>query len=261
MRSSKRVISNENNICQNSILRGKMKQREQVIEAMRQNGGFATFGKLNTLLDFSTWKTKTPQATVRRIVQDNSDFFRIHPGLWALTEYKDDILEKFNIKEKNTEKEELFSHAYYQGLIVEIGNIKGLQTRVPPQDKNKMFLDKPLKNIASLEQMYDFTYENILRSAKTVDVVWFNMRKLPDSFFEVEHSTNIEHSLIKFSELQDYFARFYIVAPKFREEQFNDLLHKQIFATIKNRVTFFDYDSLSNQHTKMYELANLSKSI
>ena len=43
-------------------------QKEQVIEVMRQNGGYATFGQLNHLVDFSTWTTKTPQATVRRIL-------------------------------------------------------------------------------------------------------------------------------------------------------------------------------------------------
>ncbi|MDR1898069.1 MAG: hypothetical protein LBR10_14910 [Prevotellaceae bacterium] len=52
-------------------------QIEQVIEVMRQNGGYATFGQLNKSIDFSTWKTKSPQASVRRIVQLNDAFFRI----------------------------------------------------------------------------------------------------------------------------------------------------------------------------------------
>jgi hypothetical protein len=249
------------NALQRSNLRKRMTQGEQVINVMRKNGGFATFGKLNSLLDFSTWRTKTPQATVRRIVQDSPEFFRIRPGLWALTEYKDVVLQKFKIKDESKEENELFSHTYYQGLIVEIGNMKGLQTCVPSQDKNKLFLDKTLKDIVSLEQIYEFTYTNLLRNAKTVDAVWFNKRKLPDSFFEVEHSTNIEHSLVKFFELQDYFAGFYIVAPKHRESQFNDLLNKQIFEPIKQRVNFINYDNLSNQHTRMHELTKLKKVI
>lgn len=65
-----------------------MTQKENVIEAMRKNGGYATFQQLNQIVDFSTWKTKTPQASVRQIVQVNDEFFRIKPGLWALTEYK-----------------------------------------------------------------------------------------------------------------------------------------------------------------------------
>jgi hypothetical protein len=160
-----------------------MTQAEQVIAAMKSNGGFATFGRLNSLLDFSTWNSKTPEASVRRIVQENSAFFKIKPGLWALTEYKDFILEKFNLKNANKTRENDFTHSYYQGLIVEIGNMKHLQTHIPGQDKNKLFLTKPLKDIASLEKMYDFTYQEIVNKAKTVDIVWFNERKLPQAFF------------------------------------------------------------------------------
>ena len=36
-----------------------MTQKEYVIEAMRRNGGYATFQQLNQMVDFSTWKTKT----------------------------------------------------------------------------------------------------------------------------------------------------------------------------------------------------------
>jgi len=45
-----------------------MTQTQQVIEAIRNLGGYATFGKLNRAIDFSTWETKTPEASVRRII-------------------------------------------------------------------------------------------------------------------------------------------------------------------------------------------------
>ncbi|MDR2621055.1 MAG: hypothetical protein LBC48_00565, partial [Dysgonamonadaceae bacterium] len=98
-------------------------QTEQVIDVMRQNGGYATFGQLNHLVDFSTWKTKTPQATVRRIVQESNVFFKIQPGLWALKEFESDVLNKFQLKTQDTKQTELFTHSYYQGLVVEIGNM------------------------------------------------------------------------------------------------------------------------------------------
>ena len=61
-----------------------MKQKQQVINVMKNLGGIATFGKLNSEIDFSSWGTKTPEASVRRIVQDSPAFFRLKPGLWAL---------------------------------------------------------------------------------------------------------------------------------------------------------------------------------
>lgn len=226
-------------------------QTEQVVEAMRQNGGYATLGQLNHIVDFSMWKTKTPQATVRRIVQENDDFFKIQPGLWALKEFEHDVLSKFQLKTSDKKRAELFTHSYYQGLVVEIGNMNRFQTYIPAQDKNRLFLEKPLKELASLQEIHSFTYPEILRKATTIDVIWFNERKLPHSFFEVEHSTDIQNSLTKFFELQDYFARFFIVADESRRKQFDDIIGKSIFKTIKNRVVFADYENIVNQHSNM----------
>src|SRR5688572_17716252 len=68
-----------------------MKQDDAVIEAMKQNGGYATLGQLYHLVDTSSWKTQTPHASIRRIVQNNPIFFKIKPGLWALAEYRDEL--------------------------------------------------------------------------------------------------------------------------------------------------------------------------
>lgn len=40
----------------------KINQADQVIEAMRNEGGYATLRRLNEIVDFSTWATKTPEA-------------------------------------------------------------------------------------------------------------------------------------------------------------------------------------------------------
>ena len=53
-----------------------MKQYEQIIKMMEQLGGSATLGRLNQTIDISQWKTKTPYASIRRIVQDKNFFFQ-----------------------------------------------------------------------------------------------------------------------------------------------------------------------------------------
>jgi len=106
-----------------------MKQKQQVIEAMKRLGGVATFGKLNSEIDFSSWKTKTPEASVRQIVQVYSEFLKIKPGLWALEEYRNEVLDKLKINiddNKNSNNVE-FSHTYYQGLALEIGNLRDME--------------------------------------------------------------------------------------------------------------------------------------
>ena len=226
-----------------------MKQKYYVIDAMRANGGYATLQQLNMLVDFSTWKTKTPEASIRRIVQENDEFFRIQPGLWALREYENEVNKKFNIIKSNVESVSQFTHSYYQGIIVELGNIKKLGTYVPPQDKNKLFLEKKLSDIITVHDIYKFTYDDIIRNAKTVDAIWFNERKMPCAFYEVEHTTNIKNSLNKFFELQDFRAKFYIVADKARKRQFEDVIGASIYNPIREMVGFVSYDDLVKQYS------------
>ena len=228
-----------------------MTQKEQVINCLKELGGYATFSRLNSAINFSTWKTKTPEASIRRIVQDHPEFFRIQPGLWALVESKDDILRKLKIEDNvdGLEQKNMdFSHSYYQGLVTEIGNYKGMCTYVPSQDKNKLFLETPLSEVASTTKIFEFTYENIVKRAKTIDVIWFNERALPHSFYEIEHSTDIQNSLSKFYELQDFAAKFYIIADEYRHEKYKEIINRSIYNAIKTRVNFVNYDSISKQH-------------
>lgn len=229
----------------------KLTQENQVIEALRNQGGYATLRRLNEVMDFSSWKTRTPQASVRRIVQLSKSIFRIQPGLWALTEVKDEVLKKFKIVAGDKQSEEIFNHSYYQGLIIEIGRFKNSKTYVPSQDQNHLFLDQKLGEMVDLKIIPQFTYDYLLRKARTVDVIWFNERIMPTHFFEVEHTTDIKNSLFKFYELQDFFSYFYIVADHYRENEFNDKLHASIFSSIKDRVRFITYDKVAALHSNL----------
>ena len=237
-----------------------MKQYEQVKKKMEENGGYATLGFLNQNIDVSKWGTKTPYASIRRIVQDEKVFFKIKSGLWGLKKMQNEILDKFQIRDEvNKSDIEIFSHSYFQGLLIEIGNYKGFNTYIPAQDKNKMFLENKLGNIAKTSDIFDFTYSHIVSRAKTIDVIWFNERKMPSSFFEIEHSTNIEHSLVKFVDLQDFYSKFYIIAAKEREAEFYDNMKKDAFFMLAKhkRVEFKDYDTISALHAKTFEIFTL----
>lgn len=235
----------------------KYTQERQVIDALRRQGGYATLRRLNEVLDFSSWKTLTPEASVRRIVQLSKDIFRIEPGLWALEECRDMVLKKFNIVAGDKSSEERFSHSYYQGLLVEIGNLRDSTTYIPAQDRHHRFLDKELGEISSLTELPPFTYENLLRRARTVDVIWFNRRKMPSHFYEVEHTTDIRNSLTKFYELQDFFSDFFIVAGKHREAEFADKIEASIFSPITGRVRFLSYEKVAAMHSTLRQQASL----
>lgn len=224
-----------------------MTQKEQVLEAMKKNNGLATFNELYELIDFSTWKTKTPHASVRQIVQINKEFFKIKPGLWGLKAKEKEIREMIGINNKNEFKNKNSKHDYYQGTIVSIGNMRKYKTFIPAQDKNKLYLGKEIGQIASLRSIENFAYDSILKKAKTVDIIWFNDRKMPNSFFEIENTTNFTESLDKFYELQDFYAQFHIVAPKERRREFESKISRSIYSDINTRVKFVTYDEIDKQ--------------
>lgn len=237
----------------------KHTQVDDIVDAMKKNGGYATLAILYQTVDFSNWKTKTPFESIRCFLQRNpKTFFKIQPGLWALTEYKKVVLNKLHISEKSTNaNNEKFTHTYYQGLITEIGNWKQFDTFIPNQDKNRMFLNQKIGDVSTLKELPQFTYPKTVHQASSVDVIWLNERHFPTAFYEIEHSTNFINSLDKFYELQDFRAEFYIVADSARRKEFDDKINRSIYNSIRKYVKFVDYTSLVTQHSKMSELMRI----
>ena len=242
-----------------------MKQHEAVIKVMEENGGYATLGYLyqNVLkVPGCEWKTKTPFASMRRIVQDDRFFFKIKPGLWALKSHRHLLPDEMLAKKEKTPRQIDFTHSYYQGLIVQLGNLQEYETFVPSQDKNKVFLGKErLGSLASRTDIYPFTYDSITSRAQTIDVVWFNSRKMPTSVFEVEHSTDMKNSLVKFVELQDFRTGMIIVADESRKKQYEQTIILNAFMPVKNYVSFWSYQQLSKLHSKSFELKVIKDTI
>lgn len=237
-----------------------MKQHEAVIATLERLGGIATLGQLNQevfKVKDCVWKTKTPFASIRRIVQLNDEIYKIKPGLYGLKSYRKQNEAKGIIEEtpqnKNSKEIAEFNHSYYQGLLLTIGKLKNFQTFLPNQDKNRCFLNEKLGTLSTLEKLPAFSYENLVKRSATIDVMWFNERKMPHSFFEVEHSTDIQNSLLKFNDLQDFHARMFIVADKVRRNEFDAKRNYAALKDIKTRVEFLDYESLTKQYEQALE--------
>ena len=76
---------------------------------------------------------------------------------------------------------------------------------------------------------------------------------MPHSFFEVEHSTDIQNSLLKFYDLQDFYTRMIIVADKRRKKEFENKIEYTAFNELKARVKFLDYEELVKQYEQTVE--------
>ena len=225
-----------------------MNQREAVIEAMRANGGFATLGHLyNEAIKIPgvKWATKTPFSSINRIVQDSKYFFRIRPGLWALLEAKDNL--PGDLMEKPKPESD---HTFYQGLLVELGNLRKQQTFVPKQDRGKIFLGKPLGALVTVDDIYPFTYDEIVRRAAAVDVIWFNERNFPSEFIEIENTTDMHSAFLKFVLFGAFYSTFRVVAPAARKGEFDSKLSHPSFATVAKRTKFASYKVVTDLHTQ-----------
>lgn len=241
-----------------------MKQYEAVRQALENLGGIATLSQLNQevfKIKDCEWKTKTPFASIRRIVQLDKEIYKIKPGLYALKIYRkkfDDMGMVPEMKSKvGTKEQDIFNHSYYQGILLEYGNLLGWSTFIPNQDKRKLYINKKLEELSNLKNVPSFTYDRIVKRASTIDVIWFNKRLLPNSFFEIEHSTDIQNSLIKFVDLQDFNTKMFIVADLRRKNEYETKLNYTAFDSIKKRVGFLDYITLY----KKFELLLLQKSL
>lgn len=237
-----------------------MKQYEAVLQTIEQLGGIATLQQLNQevfKIKTCEWKTKTPFASIRRIVQQNKEIYKIKPGLYALKSHQKQLEANGIIveTEKNKESQAIieFNHSYYQGLLLSIGNLKGHKTFAPNQDKNRIFANQKIDDIRTLHDIPAFSYSHMVHRSSTIDVIWFNERDMPDSFFEVEHSTNITNSLQKFSDLQDFYTKMYIVADMKRHEEFESKFAYASFNLIRKekRVKFLSYQELEKQYEQI----------
>jgi hypothetical protein len=234
-----------------------MNQREAVIAAMRSNDGYATLGHLyNEALKIPgvKWETKTPFKSINRIVQDPKYFFRIRPGLWALLEAKNKL--PADLKKRPKPESD---HTYYQGLLVELGNLRKHRTFVPKQDRGRAFLGKPLGSLVTVEDIYPFTFPEVVQRAAGVDVIWFSDRKFPLEFIEVENTTDMNGALLKFVLFDVFYAKFRVVAPAARKSEFESKLAHPSFLSVAKRTLFTSYEVVADMHTKANEATALEQ--
>ena len=102
-----------------------MTQKEAVVLTLERLGGIATLGQLNQevfKIKECKWGTKTPFASIRRIVQLDERIYKIKPGLYGLKAFQKQHEQNGIIvetKENATSKEiQVFNRSYYQGILV-----------------------------------------------------------------------------------------------------------------------------------------------
>ena len=236
----------------------RITQWEQVVSGLDKLGGIATLSQLNRYLlapggDATKWATKTPEATIRRIVRNTPGHIHVlKPGLYCLQELAAALEKDYALPEEGDAppRVEERNHWYYQGLLLEIGNARNYKTYVPSQDSNRAFGNQKLSDVCAITRLPSFGYSEFMRRARTVDVIWFNRRDMPAAMFEVELSTDMLNSLTKFNELRDFYTQLRIVAPPHRKAHFEDRIRMDTLHEIRGRVKFVSIGELEERYTR-----------
>lgn len=180
-----------------------------------------------------------------REIKNSRNFKRIGLGVYALLDYEE---------EKPPEPgKKVRYHSYLEGVIIELGNLKGYQTYTP--DKTAIFKDEIcLGKIETLKDVPGFTYNEIISDVKKIDVIWFNSSRLsfPENAFEVVNSINtLTQAFNRFIQLSFFNLKFYIVAPEKYRERFEKKVKKNPYEKFSSRIEFRNYENI----IKLYEYA------
>lgn len=112
-----------------------------------------------------------------------------------------------------------------------------------------------------------FSYSDLVHRSSSIDVICFSNFGLseeillPARFYEVEHTTDIQNSLLKFNDLQGFNAKMIIVADESRRQEFEKKLSYSAFQELRTnkRVSFLNYERLVKNYENKMEVYKLTQ--
>ena len=233
----------------------QMTYSEAVEKVLLANNYVAPLRKIyKEIVNYRPLTGQTPFKTIQERVQRDPRFTRIGLGIYALTDYLDKLPISPKPQSKEQEKEQ--THYSIQGMLLEIGNMEGFDTYSP--NKNAIFDNKPLLQIMTLSEFPNFTYPNIIQSVRFIDVLWFNDRGFPKFAFEVEITPQFRNSLLKFSELSDFYTTFYVIAEAENQDKYRREISKSVFGGIRERCLFKTCDQVRDMYLRSIEKQRVS---
>jgi len=123
------------------------------------------------------------------------------------------------------------THTKIQWMLARTGVMKGYDIWVAYADRNKECRGDKFADL-SLKELPSFAGPDVLKIARSIDVIWFKKRTAqPVRFFEVEHTTSIYSGLLRLNDVKvDYpIVKANIVGPKERQELFNMQIQRRTF--------------------------------
>jgi len=235
--------------------RERLTYSEAIEKVLLANNYVAPLKKIyKEIVKYRPLTGQTPFQTIQERVQRDPRFTRVGLGVYALTGYLDKLPVTSVPQSKEQEKEQ--THYSIQGMLLEIGSMEGFDTYSP--NKSAVFDNKSLLQIMTFSEFPNFTYLNIIQSVRFIDVLWFNDRGFPKFAFEVEITPQFRNSLLKFSELSDFYTTFYLIAEAENQDKYYREISRSVFSEIKERCLFKTCDQVRDMYLKSIEKQRIS---
>lgn len=227
-----------------------MTKVEAIKKVLEDNGGTASLTDIYNNIEkyYPTAKSSEQwEAGIRgvlyREIRNKKLFKKIGLSIYALSDYQEEV--------KPHKEDKVRMHSYIEGICLELGNFKNFSTYTA--DPSTLYRDNiQLQRIATLNELPPFSYEDILREVKRIDVIWFNQKghKFPQKVFEVVDSIGTLNGAFNRSlQLQNFRTEFYIVAPEQHRAKYEQTINLAPYNINKERFSFINYDDI----TELYE--------
>lgn len=234
---------------------------EAIRKVLEANGGAATWDIIYSNIEKyypAAKEMKEWQAGIRgvlyREIKNHRSFKKIGLGIFALKEYMEEKVEPIPVKDI------LRMHSYIEGIYLELGNFEHFETYTP--DPTAPFKDNiSLGNLRTITSLPSFTYDEILSTAKRIDVLWFNREgyQFPKRAFEVVDSIGtLGEALHRTYQLAEFNLDFYIIGSERDRNKFEDKVSKEPYGRIINRYKYKSYEETVEYYNKRLETERLS---
>lgn len=222
---------------------------EQVLIA---NGGSASLSQIYeqieryypTAKQSLTWDAGL-RGVLYRELKHGTRFKKIGLSIYALSDYKEDKAPKTSDKVR--------MHSFMEGICLELGNVSKYNTYTA--DPSMLYRDNThLSDIATLQHLPDFSYPEIVREAKLVDVIWMSNNKLsfPQYAFEIVDSIGtLDGAFKRCMQMHNFRTKFLIIAPEKHRKKYEQTIELEIYQNSRELFRFVNYDTVLDTYNRI----------
>jgi len=189
-----------------------------------------------------------------RELKNKKTFKKTGLGVFSLIDFD----EKKEINKIKQDK--IRMHSYIEGICIELGNFDNYKTYTA--DPSAKFSNEiQLSSITTINLFPKFTYEDILKVIKRIDVLWFNSKGLlfPKRAFEIVDSIGtLGEAFNRMYQLSQFNLDFYIIGQEKNRKKFEQKRNIEPYIKEKKRFIYKSYDEIISFYNKKVEIENMN---